>query len=173
MELILVFFNTLFGFFTFVAWAVCLLILFFIFTEKRFNKVINDQFYNFATLVAVVCSVGSLVYSEVVGFDPCKFCWYQRYLMYPIALILIIGLFKKRIIRAGYLSLVGVGIGAYHIYLQNSPRGGGSCGLKAPCDQKYVDILGFISIPVMASTGFLTIFLALLYYDLSRKEIVE
>jgi len=38
---------------------------------------------------------------------------------------------------------------------------------------KYVDILGFISIPVMASTGFLTIFLALLYYDLSRKEIVE
>ncbi len=37
----------------------------------------------------------------------------------------------------------------------------------------YVDIFGFISIPVMASTGFLTIFLALLYYDLSRKEIVE
>jgi len=100
MDLI-VFFNTLFGFFTFVAWAICLLILFFIFTEKRFSKVINDQFYNFATLVAIVCSVGSLVYSEVVGFIPCKFCWYQRYLMYPIALILIIGLFNKKFIRAG------------------------------------------------------------------------
>ena len=101
MDLI-VFFNTLFGFFTFVAWAICLLILFFIFTEKRFSKVINDQFYNFATLVAIVCSVGSLVYSEVVGFIPCKFCWYQRYLMYPIALILIIGLFNKKFIRAGF-----------------------------------------------------------------------
>ena len=97
MDLI-IFFNTLFGFFTFVAWAICLLILFFIFTKKRFSKVINDQFYNFATLVAIVCSIGSLVYSEVVGFIPCKFCWYQRYLMYPIALILIIGLFNKRFI---------------------------------------------------------------------------
>ena len=172
MDLI-VFFNTLFGFFTFVAWAICLLILFFIFTKKRFNKVINDQFYNFATLVAIVCSVGSLVYSEVVGFIPCKFCWYQRYLMYPIALILIIGLFNKRFIRAGYLSLVGVGVGAYHIYLQNGGGGGGSCAIDVPCNLKYVDIFGFISIPVMASTGFLTIFLALLYYDLSKKEIVE
>ena len=45
--------------------------------------------------------------------------------------------------------------------------------LDVPCNLKYVDIFGFISIPVMASTGFLTIFLALLYYDLSRKEIVE
>ena len=52
MDLI-VFFNTLFGFFTFVAWAICFLILFFIFSKKRFSKVINDQFYNFATLVAM------------------------------------------------------------------------------------------------------------------------
>ena len=94
MDLI-VFFNTLFGFFTFVAWAICLLILFFIFTEKRFSKVINDQFYNFATLVAIVCSIGSLIYSEVVGFIPCRFCWYQRYLMYPVALILSHGRCQK------------------------------------------------------------------------------
>ena len=172
MDLI-VFFNTLFW----LLYICCLGYLFtniiFIFTEKRFSKVINDQFYNFATLVAIVCSVGSLVYSEVVGFIPCKFCWYQRYSMYPIALILIIGLFNKKFIRAGYVSLVGVGIGAYHIYLQNGGGGGGSCAIDVPCNLKYVDIFGFISIPVMASTGFLTIFLALLYYDLSRKEIVE
>ena len=55
----------------------------------------------------------------------------------------------------------------------NGGGGGGSCALDVPCNLKYVDIFGFISIPVMASTGFLTIFLALLYYDLSRKEIVE
>ena len=93
--------------------------------------------------------------------------------MYPVALILIIGLFNKRFIRFGYLSLIGVVVGAYHIYLQNGGGGGGSCAIDVPCNLKYVDIFGFISIPVMASTGFLTIFLALLYYDLSRKEIVE
>ena len=118
MDLI-VFFNTLFGFFTFVAWTICLLILFFIFTKKRFIKLINDQFYNFATSVALFSSVGSIIYSEVVGFIPCRFCWYQRYLMYPVALFLIIGLFNNRFIRFGYVSLVGVVVGAYHIYLQN------------------------------------------------------
>ena len=51
MDLI-IFFNTLFGFFTFVAWAISALILYFIFTKKRFTKLINDQFYNFATSVA-------------------------------------------------------------------------------------------------------------------------
>ena len=172
MDLI-VFFNTLFGFFTFVAWAVSALILYLIFTKKRCSKLINDQFYNFATSVAIFSSIGSIIYSEVVGFIPCKFCWYQRYLMYPVALILIIGLFKKSVFRGGYISVVGAFIGIYHIYLQNGGGGGGSCAIDVPCDLKYVDIFGFISIPVMATTGFLTIFLSLLYYDISRKESIE
>ena len=112
MDLI-IFFNTLFGFFTFVAWAMSGLILYFIFAKKRFSKLINDQFYNFATSVALFSSIGSIIYSEVVGFIPCRFCWYQRYLMYPVALFLIIGLFNKSVIKAGYISLVGAVIGIY------------------------------------------------------------
>ena len=172
MDLI-IFFNTLFGFFTFIAWAISALILYFIIAKKRFSKLINDQFYNFATSVALFSSIGSIVYSEVVGFIPCKFCWYQRYLMYPVALVLIIGLFNKSVFRAGYISAVGAFIGIYHIYLQNGGGGGGSCAIDVPCDLKYVDIFGFISIPVMAGTGFLTIFVSLLYYDFARKELVE
>ena len=172
MDLI-IFFNTLFGFFTFVAWAMSGLILYLIFAKKRFSKLINDQFYNFATSVALFSSIGSIIYSEVVGFIPCRFCWYQRYLMYPVALFLIIGLFNKSVIKAGYISLVCAVIGIYHIYLQNGGGGGGSCAIDVPWNLKYVDIFGFISIPVMATTGFLTIFLSLLYYDISRKETVE
>ena len=172
MDLI-IFFNTLFGFFTFVAWAVSALILYLIFTKKRYSKLINDQFYNIATSVAIFSSIGSIIYSEVVGFIPCKFCWYQRYLMYPIAIILLVGLLNKKIIKAAYISVFGFGVGLYHIYLQNGGGPGGSCAVDVPCNLKYVDIFGFISIPVMASTGFLTIFLSLLYYDLSRKETVE
>ena len=93
--------------------------------------------------------------------------------MYPVALFLIIGLFNKSVIKAGYISLVGAVICIYHIYLQNGGGGGGSCAIDVPCNLKYVDIFGFISIPVMATTGFLTIFLSLLYYDISRKETVE
>ena len=110
MDLI-IFFNTLFGFFTFIAWAISASILYFIFSKKRFSKLINDQFYNLATSVALFSSIGSVVYSEVVGFIPCRFCWYQRYLMYPVALFLIIGLFNKSVIKAGYISFVGALIG--------------------------------------------------------------
>ena len=172
MDLI-IFFNSLFAFFTFIAWASCAAIIYFLITKKRFNKLITEQFYNFATSVAVFSSIGSLIYSEVVGFIPCKFCWYQRYFMYPIALFLLIGLFKKSVSKYAYISFIGFSIGIYHIYLQNGGRSGGSCAIDVPCNLKYVDTFGFISIPVMAATAFLTIFLSLLYYDLSRKEISE
>ena len=59
MDLI-VFFNTLFGFFTFVAWAISLSILFLIFTKKRFSKIINDQFYNFATSVTPIATANPI-----------------------------------------------------------------------------------------------------------------
>ena len=165
--------NTFFGFLTFVAWVSSAAILYLYFSKKTFTKIVTDQFLNFAISVAIFSSIGSIVYSEVVGFIPCRFCWYQRYLMYPVALFLIIGLFNKSVIKAGYISLVGAVIGIYHIYLQNGGGGGGSCAIDVPCNLKYVDIFGFISIPVMATTGFLTIFLSLLYYDISRKETVE
>ena len=172
MDLIILF-NTFFGFLTFIAWASTAAMLYLYFSKKTFSKLITDQFLNFAISVAVFSSIGSIVYSEVVGFIPCRFCWYQRYLMYPVALFLVIGLFNKSVIKAGYISLVGAVIGIYHIYLQNGGGGGGSCAIDVPCNLKYVDIFGFISIPVMATTGFLTIFLSLLYYDISRKETVE
>ena len=172
MDLI-IFFNSLFAFFTFIAWASCTAIIYFLLSKKRFNKLITEQFYNYATSVAVFSSMGSLIYSEVVGFIPCKFCWYQRYFMYPIALILLLGIFKKTIFKYAYLSFLGFCIGIYHIYLQNGGGAGGSCAIDVPCNLKYVDTFGFISIPVMAATAFLTIFLSLLYYDLARKEISE
>ena len=96
-----------------------------------------------------------------------------RYLMYPIALILILSLFKKDLYKFGFISLGGLFVSLYHIYLQNGGGGGGSCAVDIPCNLKYVDILGFISIPVMGATGFLTIFISLLYYDYARRQNIE
>ena len=165
--------NTFFGFLTFIAWISSAAILYLYFSKKTFNKIITDQFLNFAISVAIFSSIGSIVYSEVVGFIPCRFCWYQRYLMYPIAISLIISLIKRPFFKVGYISIIGVAVSIYHIYLQNGGGGGGTCAVDVPCDLKYVDIFGFISIPVMAGTGFLTIFVTLLYYDFARKEFVE
>ena len=93
--------------------------------------------------------------------------------MYPIALILIASLYKKNLYKLGFISLGGFFVSLYHIYLQNGGGGGGLCAVDVPCNPKYVDIFGFISIPVMAGTAFLTIFMSLLYYDYARRQDIE
>ena len=105
MDLIILF-NTFFGFLTFIAWASTAAMLYLYFSKKTFSKLITDQFLNFAISVAVFSSIGSIVYSEVVGFIPCRFCWYQRYLMYPIAIALIISLFKKPFLKLAISALL-------------------------------------------------------------------
>ena len=47
-----------------------------------------------AWVVALVATLGSLYLSEVLGYRPCKLCWYQRIAMYPLALMLGIAAFR-------------------------------------------------------------------------------
>ena len=43
-----------------------------------------------AFLVAAVATGGSLFYSEVMHYVPCELCWYQRLLMYPLSIFLLL-----------------------------------------------------------------------------------
>ncbi len=43
-----------------------------------------------AWIVAMLATAGSLYFSEVAHYDPCRLCWYQRIAMYPLAIILAI-----------------------------------------------------------------------------------
>src|SRR3954447_15097606 len=43
-----------------------------------------------AFLVAAIATAGSLYYSEVMRFQPCEFCWFQRMFMYPLSIILLL-----------------------------------------------------------------------------------
>ena len=44
----------------------------------------------FAWIVALVATIGSLIYSEVIHFPPCRLCWFQRIAMYPMAIVLLV-----------------------------------------------------------------------------------
>lgn len=115
-----------------------------------------------AWLVACVCMAGSLYYSEVAKFTPCALCWYQRICMYPLAVILGIAAFRKDLgirVYVTTLTVIGAVIAAYHSYIQAFPPPGGSsfCTATAPCTERYVWELGFVSIPFMALSGFLFI----------------
>ena len=168
----LIFFNTLFGFFTVIAFLSSLVLIYLIFFSRKNSNIpeLRDFSLIYASLVALVSTTGSLIYSEVIGFIPCTYCWYQRFVMYPLAALLIYVVIKKKFIRlAGLFAGLGGAISIYHIYTQNGGGPGGSCSIDVPCSLKYVEVLNFISIPVMALAAFTTIVLSLMYYELTDK----
>lgn len=119
-----------------------------------------------AWLVALVAMGGSLYFSEVRQFVPCSLCWYQRILMYPLVFILGIASFRQDVgvrVYALPLSVLGGLIAIYHVLEQNVPGFGapGLCRVGVPCSAKYINWLGFISIPVLSLTAF-TLITALL-----------
>ena len=120
-----------------------------------------------AWLVALVATLGSLWFSEVRLFVPCTLCWYQRILMYPLAVILAIAAWRtdRGIVRYALpLSLFGAVVAGYHVLEQKIPGFGfpEACRGGVPCNVQYIDWLGFISIPVLSLTAFVLISVALI-----------
>lgn len=108
--------------------------------------------------MAVGATLGSLYFSEVADFVPCTYCWWQRVAMYPIAVITSLALaFRDRWILRYSLALgsIGLAISIYHIQLQIFPdQSSNSCDLTSPCTAKWVEALGFMTIPQMAGISF-------------------
>lgn len=121
---------------------------------------LGDKAVWLAWVVALVCTVGSLIYSEVIHFEPCRLCWFQRIAMYPMAVILLVGAIRREFQVKYYalpLALLGLATSVYHYMMQVFPSlEGGSCGTVS-CSARYVEIFGFISIPFMAGSGFIVI----------------
>lgn len=111
-----------------------------------------------AALVAIVGTLGSLYYSEVAGYVPCTLCWYQRILMYPLVAVLLVGLISRDDLLPRYvlpLSLIGILVSSYHYLVQWGVVGGSNvCTSGVPCSGRYVNWLGFITIPLQALTAF-------------------
>ena len=111
-----------------------------------------------AALVAGVCTAGSLYFSEVAGFPPCKLCWYQRYAMYPLVPILGIAAWKNFTRVRPYafaLAAIGSMISIYHVLVERGVlKESASCDPKNPCALIWFERLGYLTIPTMALSGF-------------------
>jgi len=110
--------------------------------------------------------VGSLGYSEVIGYAPCKLCWIQRITLYPILILSAVGLYKKQdtnlvdcIIA---LMIIGSLFGVYHLVLQFVPNSldCATTGQGVSCSKNWVRVWGYITIPMMCLTAHLNIMLA-------------
>jgi len=124
----------------------------------------------FAWLTSIIAMVGSLFFSERMGFVPCTFCWYRRILMYP--LVLFLGLAFYRNDREIYkyvlpMSLIGMLVSGYHYALQKLPslHEFSSCTSGVPCSGQYINWFGFVTIPFLAFIAFIliTVFMVVLW----------
>lgn len=111
-------------------------------------------------MISLVAMLGSLYFSEIVGFMPCELCWYQRIAMYPIVLISLVGIITKDDFLPNYvlpLSIIGMGISIYHYSLQLGLIGDPNSCTGVSCSARYINYAGFITIPFLALTAFILI----------------
>jgi disulfide bond formation protein DsbB len=103
-----------------------------------------------AWVAALIATIGSLYFSEVLHYIPCTLCWYQRIFMYPLAIILGMAFYRNDNDIAKYtlpLSIIGMLISGYHI-----------------------NWLGFITIPILAFTAFTIITICLVFIARNQKK---
>ena len=110
-------------------------------------------------LVATVSTLGSLFFSEVMELPPCVLCWYQRIFMFPLAVVLTIGLlpFDIRVVRYALpLAAIGWLFALYHYLLHSGfiPEDLQPCSQDVPCSKINLDLFGFITIPLLSLFSF-------------------
>lgn len=110
-------------------------------------------------LIAAVSVMGSMFFSEVMDFAPCALCWWQRIFMFPLAIILLVGLFPfdRNVIR--YALPIAAGgwlVALFHTLLYSGviPESLEPCQQGVSCKEVYIEWLGFITIPMLSLMAF-------------------
>lgn len=112
-------------------------------------------------LVSFMAVIGSLLYSDGIGYEPCSLCWIQRIFMYPIPIIAYLA-YKPKDIRAikyiKALAVFGLIVATYHLIITYAPSGDLPCPAgTVSCAVKYVNSFGFVTIPLMSFSAFLAL----------------
>ena len=134
----------------------------------------NDALPYLAWIIALVATVGSLFFSEVMDLPPCVLCWYQRIAMYPLVLIIGIGIItrdSRMKIYALPVCLAGLAVSIYHnlLYYGIIPESIAPCTQGISCTSVQLEWLGFITIPLMALISFVSVAICLFFYQSEQK----
>ena len=128
--------------------------------------VVDDAALWIGFLIAAVAMAGSLYFSEVANYLPCRLCWFQRIAMYPLAVILLIAAIRRdRGVRwyAIPLAAVGACVSIYHYLVEWHPQlEGDACDPNNPCSLVWFRQFGFVTLSLMALCGFVAIIALLL-----------
>jgi len=123
---------------------------------------------------ALVATLGSLFFSEVMMLTPCKLCWYQRILMYPLTVILAVGILRKDKRVWQYvlpLSILGWITALYHVLLYYGVIAENlvPCAMGVSCTTRYIAWFGFLSIPLLSLVAFSVINICMYLWIKTKK----
>lgn len=121
-------------------------------------------------LLAGTSTLGSLFFSEVMQLPPCILCWYQRIFLFPLVLVFTTGLFfpDKAVVRYA-LPLVAAGwlTAMYHNLLSAEiiPESIQPCSQGVSCTEDYLNLFGFLTIPMLSLLSFSAMLALLFIYN--------
>ena len=120
-----------------------------------------------AWLLTIASTLTSIFFSAVMQLPPCVLCWYQRIFLFPLVFIFTTGLFfcDRSVVRYA-VPLAGAGwlVALYQNLLIYGmvPESIKPCTQGVSCTDNYINILGFLTIPMLSFLAF-TIILVFMY----------
>jgi len=110
-------------------------------------------------LIAMLATLGSLFFSEIMGLIPCELCWYQRIFIYPLAVMLFIALhpLDTRVVRYALpLAIIGTLFTLYHCLLFYGliPENLQPCRQGVSCSDEGMVLMGVLPIPLLSLAAF-------------------
>lgn len=138
------------------------------------NNSLNNVLPYAAWVIALLSAAGSLFFSEVMALPPCVLCWYQRIAMYPLVLIIGIGIATSDVrwkIYALPLAIIGLALAIYHnlVYYGFIPESLTPCTQGVSCSERQIEWFGFVTIPLMGLLSFLFISMIVIFYQPNKE----
>lgn len=147
--------------------------------QKMILRFMGKYALELGLFLSAASTIGSLLYSEVVGFPACILCWTQRIFMYPLMFLLGLALVRKDKNIMPYvifLSFIGGAVGLYH-WAKDMLLSYTHVTIPCPavsslpsCDKIFVLEYGYITISMFSLNAFVLIGMVMYAGMRSRKD---
>lgn len=114
-----------------------------------------------AWLIALAATLGALFVGEVMGQKPCLLCWFQRAFMFPLAIVLAVGVFHadRAVVRYALpLAIGGALVALYHalLYAGILTEALRPCTRELSCTDAAMTVMG-LPLPYLSLAAFIAI----------------
>jgi disulfide bond formation protein DsbB len=137
----------------------------------------SDYILEIGFVVTLGAFLSSMFYSNVAGFAPCEFCWWQRVLIYPQGILFAVAIYYKKkglpyglaLTSSLIMSIIGAALGLFQYYgaMFNPSLLEACIANGVSCSKQYFIAFGYITIPLMS----LTCFALLILLVLNRRRV--